>query len=136
MDLTLTRTQIREDGIFGELTDENHKLIAYTLEHAFDDGNGSWAPKTPAGTYTCKRGQHQLHSMKVPFETFEITNVPNHTNILIHMGNWNEDSDGCCLVGAAIVQSSKGQMVSNSKEIFAEFMDLEKDNDEFQLTVI
>ena len=135
MDLKLIRNQFKADGIFGEMRDINGKLIAYTLEHAYDDGSGNYAPKTPPGQYTCQRGQHQLHSMTSPFETFQIMNVPNHSNILIHMGNWNTDSDGCCLIGEAIVPSSKGQMVTNSKATFVDFMQLQDGLDVFQLTV-
>lgn len=135
MDLKINRTQYRSDGIFGEMSDSNGKVIAYTLEHAYLQDNGSYAPKVPVGIYTCKRGEHRLHGMVNDFTTFEITNVPNHTNILFHWGNWNNDSDGCCLLGAAIVPSSKGQMITNSKVIFQEFMTKQINIVQFQITI-
>lgn len=135
MNLRVNRTQTRADGIFGELFDENNKVIAYTLEHAYLQPDGTYASKTPNGTYTCVKGQHQLHSMTHPFTTYEITGVTGHSNILFHMGNWNNDSDGCFLLGEAIVPSSKGQMVTNSKNVFSEFMTLQNDVDSFQLVV-
>jgi hypothetical protein len=140
MDLTLTRTRFEADGIFGKLTDLNGDGVAVTLEHAYDSGlgNGSFVPKVPEGTYTCKRGQHQLESMKTPFTTFQVLDVPDHTNILIHMGNFNRDSDGCILVGKTLTinPSDPAQsMITFSDNTFKAFMTLQEGIDTFTLTV-
>ena len=136
MNLTLVRTDFRADGIFGELKDEKSKVIAYTLEHAYQQDDGSFAPKVPVGVYTCNRSSHLLHGMTNPFETFEVLSVPGHTGVLVHWGNFNKDSEGCILVGEAIMPSPKGQMITNSRAIFAEFMQTETGINQFQLTVI
>lgn len=112
--ITLTRTRYDADGIFGELTNGT-KHICYTLEHSFDS-----VPAVPAGTYTCKRGQHSLAGMANNFITFEVQNVPGHTGILFHTGNVNRDSEGCILVGQAI----KGSVLLESRLAFASFMEL------------
>lgn len=138
MNLTLTRTAYELDGIFGILTKDDNDQVAVTLEHAYPNGLGGVAPKIPAGTYTCKRGMHQLEGMKQPFETFEVTNVPGHTNILLHMGNYNGDSDGCILVGRRACPSDKDpalQMITSSVNTFNMIMDFQRGVDEFQLTV-
>lgn len=135
MDLTLKREENRADGIFSTLTDSDGNVVAHCLEHAYDDGNGGWAPKIPNGTYTCKRSMHQLHGMISPFETFQVMDVPNHVNILFHWGNWGSDSDGCILVGEGVAQSPKGQMITNSKATWQTLMNLELGLDTFQLTV-
>lgn len=136
MNLKLNRTEATENGVFGELYDDKGKLIAYTAEHSYQQDDGSWGPKTPIGTYTCQKGQHQLHSMTQPFTTYQIMNVPNHNNILLHMGNWPQiDSDGCILLGDAIVDSAKGKMVSNSRAVFAEFIQLEGGIESFELVI-
>lgn len=136
MNLKLTRTETSEEGTFGELLDESGTKIAYTAEHSYLQNDGTWTPKTPAGIYTCQKGQHQLHSMPAPFTTYQIMNVPGHTNVLLHVGNWPQiDSDGCVLLGEAIVPSSKGKMVTNSKVVFAEFITLEGGIDSFQLEI-
>jgi hypothetical protein len=132
MNLTLIRTDAREDGIFGTLEGPNG-LIAYTLEHAYPRG-GIFTPKLPAGIYTCVRGLHQLANMKAPFWTFEITGVPGHTNILIHIGNYNDDSEGCVLVGDTILKGPTW-MITDSRITFDKFMALQQGVDEFQLTV-
>lgn len=137
MDLILTRTDYREDGIFSVLTDENGKEIAITLEHAYPyDNQGDFAPKLQPGQYECVRGPHRLHGMTSDFETFEITGVVGHDNILFHAGNYNADSEGCVLVGMVICETDDGSwMITHSKNTFAALMALQQGVDSFNLTV-
>lgn len=137
MNLILNRTEYESDGIFGQLLDENNNIICVTLEHAYDssNGDGSYAPKLPAGIYTCERGQHQLANMKAPFTTFEIMNVPGHTNILYHVGNYNKDSEGCVLLGQEISSFEGHNVITHSKAAFQKFMELQENIDQFTLTV-
>lgn len=136
MNLTLKRTDFREDGCFGILTrDDSGKQIAVTLEHSYDSGNGdgSYTAKLKPGVYTCVRGTHRLHDKK-PFETFEITGVKGHYGILFHVGNYNDDSEGCVLVGHYF--GGEPRMISQSRMTFAAFMALQKGVKSFKLTVI
>jgi|SRR5271165_1518512 len=138
MNLKLQRTAAREDGVFGTLLDDAGHTIAFTLEHAYASGEGSFSAKIPPGGYTCKRGQHQLEGMAAPFTTFQVMDVPNHTNILLHFGNYNKDSDGCILLGEAIVPiptQPGSDMIINSRKTWQKFMDLQTGIDEFKLTV-
>ena len=64
-----------------------------------------------------------------------LSDVRGHTNILIHAGNYNNDSEGCILLGDSVIMSGRGQMITNSKVTFAKFMDLMKDQDSFFLMV-
>lgn len=130
MNLQLNRLDKRSDGIFGELVSSQGTVYAATLEHAYPDGDG-WAPKIPSGTYRCMRSMHRLHGMTEDFETFMIMGVEGHSNLLFHWGNWNQDSDGCILLGA----KRTGNMVIDSKVTFAKFMAIQKGLDEFDLTV-
>src|SRR5277367_5432365 len=127
MDLSITRTEYRSDGIFGQLYDDQGNVIAYILEHAYPDGSGGWIPKVAAGTYTCVRGNHELEGMTEPFVTFMLQGVPDFqgasvTNILLHWGNYDRDSEGCFLLGASEVFDGTEEMVTNSKATFAKFM--------------
>jgi hypothetical protein len=131
MNLTLTRQRYESWGIISELTDENDTQIAVTLEHAYPEDSG-FVPKIPVGTYSCQRGMHQLEGMTAPFETFEITGVTGHTNILFHVGNFNKDSEGCVLLGSAL----GAEMVSGSKTAFLNFMNIQENVDEFILEVV
>ena len=119
--MKLVRTACRPDGILGTLYNQEGEQLAVTLEHSY---NG--VPKLKAGTYTCQRSPHRLHGMTQDFETFEIMGVPGHTGILFHWGNYNEDSEGCVLLGRVSCDSPKGCMVTSSRVTFARWMlDLE-----------
>jgi hypothetical protein len=130
MNLILQRKDFREDGIFGFLLDKNYKYLFTTLEHSYD-----LLPKLPSGVYKCKRGMHRLHDL-VEFETFEVLDVPGHTGILVHVGNYNGDSEGCILIGSGFGSTGKGgKMITASKQAFNAFMKLQENCDEFTLTV-
>jgi hypothetical protein len=135
MNLTLKRMESTELGVFGVLAETFGRDIAVTLEHAYDSGNGdgSYIPKVPPGRYTCVKGMHRLAHSKAPFETFEIMNVPNHTKILFHVGNWNKDSNGCVLLG---IDRVGADMIAHSRKAFDAFMKLQENNNEFTLTVV
>ena len=123
IELTLIRTRSSEAGIFGELkADGSHFL--YTLEHSYNN-----APKIPAGTYTCVRGQHQLHSG--PIETFEITGVEGHSGLLFHPGNTEDDSEGCVLLG----RNSSNTALFDSRKAFGMFMTALEGKNSFTLVV-
>lgn len=126
MDMHLLRKDFREDGIYGEMTGKNAFFI--TLEHSFD-----LKPALADGEYICKR----FLSPHLGYEVFQITDVPGHTFILIHIGNFNGNSDGCVLLGSQIGYTVKpgGWMITGSKQAFAAFMKLQEGVDEFKLTV-
>lgn len=110
-------------------------MICWTLDHAYPVGIGNDPePKLYDGVFTCVRGPHRLHGMTEDFETFEITGVKGHTDILFHWGNWNKNSDGCVLTGRALIKGDPW-MVTDSRDTFAEFMKLQEGVDSFQLTV-
>lgn len=134
--MKLVRSQNRADGIFSRLFNDHGVPQCYTLEHSYANLDGTFSPKIPNGQFICVRGMHQLASMSSPFETFEITGVPNCTGILIHWGNWDRDSSGCILVGNAVVTQDDGtEMIVNSKNTFEDFMNSMDGITEFMLTV-
>lgn len=134
MNFTLIRDLYREDGIFGSLVDGNGKQVAVTLEHAYSDNKGGFVPKIPPSVYNCKRSPHRLHGMTQDFITFQVEDVPGHSNILFHWGNYNDDSDGCILLGQAVSGDEK-LMISSSKLTWQKFMSLLAGIDEFDLIV-
>lgn len=131
MNLILNRNDYTSTGVFGTLKDENDNEVCVTLEHAYSSLAPGWFPKVPLGTYECQRGQHQLASMTSPFETFQIMDVPGHSNILFHCGNLEDDSEGCVLLGTA----RSAEMVTQSRAAFAKFMALQNGCDSFTLIV-
>lgn len=134
MGWVLHTDDIRPDGVFSTLY-QNDEKFCVTLEHAFEDADGNFAPKLPRGaTYKCVRGQHQLeHGPR--FETFEITGVAGHSGILFHVGNMTKDSDGCALVGEKVHMESSAWWIDNSVLTFKKLMAALADVDEFDLEV-
>lgn len=133
MDLKLVRIEESDAGIFSEVRDvKTNKVLWLTAEHSY-----LGKPKLYDGVFTCVRGMHRLEGMTQDFETFEITGVTGHTDILWHVGNWPQiDSAGCLLMGEGKAPSSKGPMVTASKQAFAEFMSKQVGVQTFSLTVI
>jgi hypothetical protein len=136
MSWLLTRTDYRADGIFGELFDDD-SLFCVTLEHAYAQDNGTYAPKLPAGHYTCVRGEHTLaHWNKGgSFEAFEVMDVPGHTGILFHVGNKNDDSDGCILIAKTVITTMPQWIIQSSLVTFEKFMGQMEGINEFELDV-
>ena len=134
---TLTRTECGSDGIFGFFTfDGDTTSFMTTLEHAFLQDDGTYAPVIPAGQYMCVRGLHQL-SNGIPFQTFEITGVVGHSGLLFHAGNFNRDSEGCVLCGDAKTYQPDGNgMITGSRVKFQEWMDRLIGTSSFMLEVI
>lgn len=136
MNLTLKRDPAHLYGVFGRMLDESGAQLFYTLEHAFPDGNGGFAAKLSPGVYQCRRGTHRL-AHGGPFETFEVLGVPPFqgatvTGVLLHVGNYNRDSDGCVLLGKLF---SPSWCILDSRDAFSEFMSLQDGLDAFTLTV-
>jgi len=131
MNLKLIRNKFELYGIEGELFDDKGLHVCFTLEHAYEQPDGTYKPKVPPGFYQCQRGQHRLAGMTASFETFEITNVPGHTNILFHKGNYNNDSEGCVLVGSAFGTGC----ILESAIAFGTFLQLQEGIDSFTLSV-
>ncbi len=135
MDLALIRTEFDYDGIFSELRDPSGDDIAITLERSYKDNLGGFIPKLQDGVYECVRGLHRLKGMTNDFETFEVMNVPGHTDILFHIGNFNTDSSGCILLGVKVAIIDGHKAIASSKLAFKAFMDLQTGYDNFSLTV-
>lgn len=153
MKFLLERKLYGADGIFGELRcvesagqserqgasygEEEAPFDCYTLEHAYQSGE-AWVPKLAPGIYTCRKGLHRLEGMTHDFEAWEFQNVPDFegaqvSGILLHVGNWNKDSEGCVLVGQ-VWQVHKA-MLLNSERAFQKLMAATSGVDEITVEV-
>lgn len=136
MKMILQRTWISGLGQFSELVDDHDTRIWHTAEHAYQDEHGTWAPKIPAGTYTCVLGTHALHD-GVPFKAYEITGVTGHSGLLFHVGCFpQKDSDGCVLIGDSAGDIDGVPAVLNSRLGFASFMAFTNGAPTFELEVV
>ena len=129
--MILERTDFEATGIFGKILSDDNEELFKTLEHAYPTNDGGYLPKIPVGKYLCVRGVHELFD-GVPFVTFEVTGVPEHTGILFHVGNTNEDSSGCILLG----RDMSFDALLRSQDAFDAFMKLLEGIDSFDLTVL
>lgn len=134
MNVTLIRKDELADGYFGELHQDNGNFLFTTLEHAYPNPDGSLYAKISPGTYMCVR----FESPHLGYEVFMLENVPGHDHILIHIGNYNENSDGCIMLGIGL-GFKMGQktpcMITNSEKAFKAFMEMQKDVQSFTITV-
>ncbi len=136
--MILSRHDYLPTGIFGTLFDNSlgSNFLLMTLEHSYFPASKfvplTFTPKVPPGVYVCKRGIHQLENA-IPFETFEITGVPDHTGILFHCGNKNDDSKGCVLLGMA---RQDDLSILQSRLAFQKFMAQLEGVNQFELNII
>jgi hypothetical protein len=147
-EMFLVRRKWGKDGVFGELMDRDTDLFLCTLEHAYEvAGTGSYQSKLSPGRYRCFRrfsNHFQAETFEVEGvkwnesfgEAFGIEEGPDHFAILFHVGNYNDESAGCILLGKQLGNKAGGGfMLMNSKGAFQEFMDSLKGHQEFWLTV-
>jgi hypothetical protein len=126
-DFILTRGNNTPDGtgIFGSLVSSDGLFSCVTLERLFDG-----SPKIATGTYTCHLGTFTLEGYQ-PAQYFQLLDVPNCTDILIHFANYSWQLNGCIAVGATCVDS----MITSSDATFNNFMSFVGTAD-FNLTVL
>ena len=110
MRLVVLRISSQEDSTSGILMKEDSegslKFLCYTLEDEYRKDKISGETRVPAGSYPVvlrkEGGFNERYSKKFPdihIGMLHIINVPNFEYILIHIGNTDEDTAGCLLVG-------------------------------------
>lgn len=129
-----TPTEVGPRGAFYQVTAPNH--LMWVATHTYEK-DGVWLPKTPPGTYTCRRGSHTIPTGET-FDTFEVMDVPGHTGILfVHPGNEpQKDSDGCYLCGGSLGYVNGNRAVIMSRQTFEKVFEMALDGvDEFTLEI-
>jgi hypothetical protein len=89
--LNLTRKPSSNGCTFGIMTVDGQNPV-YTLERP--------EVQIPIGTYSVEITFSPRFRRMLPL----LDNVPERSNIRIHMGNWPRDTDGCILVGLGLGQ--------------------------------
>lgn len=100
----------------------NKKFSVYTIEDAFHVVKIPGETRIPNGTYKVilrtTGGHHARYKKKFPeFHKgmLHVINVPNYKYILIHIGNTDDDTEGCLLPGDISVNNiSSAGRVENS----------------------
>lgn len=121
MKLTVIRYSDNDNSTLGLLFLDN-KFECYTLEDQYQTKKVYKETRIPAGTYMIKLrkegGHHLRYNIKFPdFHKgmLELQDVKGFQYILIHIGNTDDDTAGCLIVGNSINnnQIAKG-FISNS----------------------
>ena len=128
----LKRIALTDKGTFGVLIDENNIPFCLTLERPWLN-NQHDVSCIPAGTYNCVKGFHQIHGF-----VYQVMNVPNRDEILIHVGNTIDDTEGCILVGEAYGYNLKNGNpgVASSTPAFNLFMQKLSGQTQFSLRIM
>jgi hypothetical protein len=115
-DLSIERFAYTPMGVFGRCYIAGQEL--FTVERPWLN-NARSISCIPEGVYTCVPRFYN----KGGYESIEITNVPNRSNVLIHKGNTMHDLAGCIAVTAKLgsVHGIWGGI--NSKAAFAILME-------------
>lgn len=100
-----------------------------TLERPWED-NKENVSCIPAGRYRCRK----IRSPKFG-DTYEICDVPGRTHVLLHWGNFIEDTEGCVLVGEEFSGTFDRPFIAASKRGFLELMKLLNGDVEFDLVI-
>ena len=107
MHLTLQRMNEEHGCTLGVLSNLDG-VICYTLENPWLDNKRN-VSCIPEGEYECM----PYSSAKYP-NVWELQNVKDRSKILIHAGNFEEDTRGCILVGKSITDYNGKKMITNS----------------------
>ena len=108
MKLDVLRFSSEKDSTSGLLFDVTgkRKFLCYTLEDDYRTKKVIQETRIPAGKYEIKLrkegGFHKRYSKRYPDihrGMLHVTNVPNFKWILIHVGNTDEHTAGCLLLG-------------------------------------
>lgn len=125
MDLILTRTNISSACTMGRLSIAGTDFSVCTLEPP----KQLEKPRAiPDGTYRIILNE----SPRLAYITPLLLDVPDFSDVRMHIGNYPQDTEGCILVG----ESANVNSINNSKEAFQSLMGMLKDSQSIILTII
>lgn len=103
------------------------KFQCFTLEDPPHDPKIMGKTRIPAGIYALapryhgrKYMQYKQRFPKLPEGVIEIMDIPNFTDVLIHIGNYPKDTAGCVLVGQGIRKRRGTLMLTDSTAAYRE----------------
>ncbi len=125
--LSLRRYHTTEDGTLGLLSTNTGEALAYIIEDTYRSKKIKHETRISSGTYSLKKRNYGgfYTRYRTRFSDlnhswmWELADVPNFTDILIHCGNSPKDSSGCLLVGMYPNRKDlSGVMVSSSADAY------------------
>lgn len=106
------------------------QVFCVTLEPK-DEENAPNISSIPAQQYICKK----RYSAKFDIMTFEIMDVPERTDVILHPLNIVSQTKACIGLAQHFGKLGKDRAILNSGNTFKKFMEIMKDVDEFLLTI-
>lgn len=120
MNLTVKRNPAKEEWTTGRLF-VNDVFECFSLEDQPQEKKVMHETRIPAGTYPISLrtfgGHHERYKKKYPDlhkGMLWLRNVPGFEAILIHIGNIDDDSSGCLLVGT-LMDDEKGVLYKSTE---------------------
>jgi len=99
-------------GLLFDVTGKANKFLCFTLEDEHRDIKVSGETRIPAGTYNVTLrtwgGKHKRYLARYPNMhkgMLWVRDVPGFQYILIHVGNDEDDTEGCLLVGDSCTEN-------------------------------
>jgi hypothetical protein len=151
MQLEVLRISSQEDstsGILFDVSNGERKFLCYTLEDEYREDKISGETRVPKGTYKLELrkvgGFDSRYKKKFSFHKgmLEVRDVPNFQYILIHIGNTDENTAGCLLVGdtqnSNLIEKDGfiGSSTNAYKKIYPPIAKAIEDNEEVTITYI
>jgi len=145
MKLKLERYYSTDDFTIGRLFIDD-VFECYVLEDEFRAGKVMHETRIPKGTYEIKLrtfgGHHERYIKKFDFHKgmLWLQDVPKFKDILIHIGNSDEDTSGCLIVGQHVdlikgwISKSTQAYINLYKKVVAELIKGNKVNIEINET--
>jgi hypothetical protein len=145
--LTLIRTEFGDDSTLGRLTlDGEH--VCFTLEDEVRMVKKPGETAIPVGTYDIKPrhagGMIKRYVKRFPWHggMLHLQDVPGFVWVYIHIGNDDDDTDGCILVGDKIGRAKSGinnwvvyDSVKAYKKVYKMISDAWSRNERVTLTI-
>ena len=135
-------------GALFDVTNGRRKFLCFTLEDEYRKTKVRGETRVPAGTYPIKLrkegGFHSRYTKKfgsMHKGMLHVQNVPNFQWILIHVGNTDENTEGCLLVGNTSQENLTrpgfvGESTSAYKRIYLPIAEALESGEEVSITYV
>lgn len=127
MKITVDRIKSDEDATLSKV-DIDGQFVCFGLEDEYREEKVASETRIPAGRYKVgvrtEGGFHARYSQKFPGMhrgMLHVLDVPNFKFILIHIGNTDEDTAGCLLVGSSASVDDGELRVNASRLAYKKF---------------
>ena len=127
MEVVVYRQISKEESTRGELFIDGEKFCD-TLEDEFRTKKVMGETRIPSGRYKLELRKvlsPMTKNYRSKYDWFlwhiQVMEVPNFSNVYIHVGNWEKDTDACLLIGNGFTDYDDKSAIWKSKPAFEEF---------------